>query len=277
MPWVRLDDHFDENPKIASVGPLGLALWVTGLAYCNRNLTDGFIPWGVARRLVAWEFMGLETDEEPDPKMERIALTTEYVTDDRVAAWVVSSDTVINLLIDAGLWDFAPNGYRVHDFADFQPTKAQVEAERSMKQAAGQAGGQASARARALAKAEQEASNSPTIPQAKSKPVPDPVPLGSKEPRPIRAKVVPFLTEDERARLVEKHAPKYGAEFTDRELTFSLSHESALKVKTDSWFVYCDRWMSRQERYGAPSNGSPPAPSTTYAHLSPYVGIEDGS
>lgn len=26
MPWVRLDDHFDENPKVLSVGPLGLAL-----------------------------------------------------------------------------------------------------------------------------------------------------------------------------------------------------------------------------------------------------------
>ena len=31
MPWVRLDDHFDEHPKLAEAGPLGLALWVAGM------------------------------------------------------------------------------------------------------------------------------------------------------------------------------------------------------------------------------------------------------
>lgn len=257
MPWIRLDDHFDENPKIASVGPLGLALWVTGLAYCNRNLTDGFIPWAIARNLVSWEFMAAEGEA-----VERIATTTDTGDDSHVSAWTVGSGAIIGLLIEAGLWEHVPGGYRIHDYADFQPTKAQVEAERTQKQAAGQAGGLAAARARAIANGKQEASSSSSKTLAQSKPVPDPVPLGSKEPRHIRAKIVPSLTEDERARLVEKHAPKYGAEFTDRELTFSLSHESALKVKTDSWFVYCDRWMSRQERFGAPSNGSTPDPRT---------------
>lgn len=44
MTWVRLDDEFGEHPKIAALSDSALALFVTGLAYCNRNLTDGFIP-----------------------------------------------------------------------------------------------------------------------------------------------------------------------------------------------------------------------------------------
>ena len=44
MPWVRIDDGYADHPKMAAVGPLGQALWLAGLAYCNRYLTDGFIP-----------------------------------------------------------------------------------------------------------------------------------------------------------------------------------------------------------------------------------------
>ena len=43
MGWVRLDDSFATNPKILTVGPLGMAMQVAAICYANRHLTDGVI------------------------------------------------------------------------------------------------------------------------------------------------------------------------------------------------------------------------------------------
>jgi len=136
MVWVRIDDHFDEHPKIATLDDHAFALFVSGLAYCNRNMTDGFIPTPVGLGKLRW----------CDGKSKKVAAALEQ----------------------AGLWIPVEGGWTVHDYDDYQPTKEQIEAERAKKQAAGQAGGQASAQARASA-------NGRTRGQAKFKPVPGPV------------------------------------------------------------------------------------------------------
>jgi hypothetical protein len=142
LAWVRLDDHFSEHPKIASLSDPALALWVTGLAYCNRNLTDGFIPKAVGIGQLRW----CEGNTAP----------------------------AIAELETAGLWDAVEGGWQVHDFDEFQPSREQVEAERENKQRAGRAGGLAAARARAQARSQAPA----TAPaKAESKPVPVPVPV----------------------------------------------------------------------------------------------------
>src|SRR3990170_7480618 len=123
MPWIRVDDHYDEHPKFARAGPLGMAMWLAGLAYCNRNLTDGFIPWTIARTLMSWDY--LDATGPTHIYVDSGNVTCEYVT---------------GLLLDVGLWDEVDGGYRVHDYVDFQPTKAQVRAERATKIAAGRAG-----------------------------------------------------------------------------------------------------------------------------------------
>jgi hypothetical protein len=105
MPWVKLDDHFDEHPKLAQAGPLGLALWVAGLAYCNRNLTDGFIPHRVAHAMLSWEGIGIYS-----------GTTGEDVTGEMVAG----------MLVTAGLWEREGSDYRVHDYLEFQPSRTQV-------------------------------------------------------------------------------------------------------------------------------------------------------
>lgn len=167
MTWVKLDDHFDENPKIAQVGPLGLALWVTGLAYCNRNLTDGFIPTAIALRMLSLEY------DDPDERPTTILLGgVRDRGDDGQIGCVPEGYTVSNQLVKAGLWEDVPGGFQIHDFAHYQPTRAQVEAERAQKVAAGQAGGIAAAKARAKAGAQAE---------SKPVPVPDPVPIASNE------------------------------------------------------------------------------------------------
>jgi hypothetical protein len=72
-------------------------------------------------------------------------------------------------LEDRAMWEPVEGGWMIHDYHDFQPSKAEVLAEREQKRAAGRAGGQASAQARAAAAAQAQS-------QAESKPVPVPVP-----------------------------------------------------------------------------------------------------
>lgn len=141
MVWIKVDDHYDEHPKFARAGPLGVALWLAGMAYCNRNLTDGHVPWAVARNLVSWLYLD-ETGPtqiyvgNPDSVHEEGAVTSPYV---------------IELLISSGLWTEVTGGYHVHDYEHYQPTREQVEAEKAQKVAAGRAGGIAAAIARAKA------------------------------------------------------------------------------------------------------------------------------
>jgi hypothetical protein len=124
MPWIKVDDHFDEHPKFAKAGPLGIAMWLAGLAYCNRNLTDGFVPWGIARSLLAWEFL------KPHPEDASREMIWTVDVGRGMHGEQVTCEFVIELLVDAGLWEDVPGGYRVHDFDDYQPSKAEVLAER---------------------------------------------------------------------------------------------------------------------------------------------------
>jgi len=184
MTWIKVDDHYNEHRKFMECGPLGHALWLAGMAYCNRNLTDGYVPWSAARQLLSWEYL-----EPPDDDGRRrrvtISITSGMSGDD------VDADYVIRLLVACGLWDEVAGGYIVHDYDQYQPTKAQVESDRAAKVAAGQAGGQASARARGQAGATAGG-------QAQSNPVPVPVPiLRSTTPsgfREARATKPPLVT-----------------------------------------------------------------------------------
>ena len=108
MTWVRIDDQFPDHPKIAAAGPLAGWLHVCGLCYCNRNLTDGFIPDAVAGRLTTF-------DDGCEP--------------------------VILLLVEHGIWKKVAGGFAIHDYLDFQLSKAEILELRSKKQAAGRAGG----------------------------------------------------------------------------------------------------------------------------------------
>jgi hypothetical protein len=130
MAWIRIDDHYDEHPKHAEAGPLGTIMWLAGLAYCNRNLTDGFIPWAVAQRLVCWEFLEAP-DDQGRQKLIRITKSCGHIGDD------IRPDYVIDLLLMAGLWEDTEGGYLVHDYDQYQPTREQVESMRNARVAGG--------------------------------------------------------------------------------------------------------------------------------------------
>jgi len=92
MTWIKLDDGFPEHRKALQAGDDGCWMFVAGLCYCGRNLTDGFIPDAQVARLT-----GLRN---PMKSAQR--------------------------LVDAGLWDATDGGFHIHDYAEYQPTKEQV-------------------------------------------------------------------------------------------------------------------------------------------------------
>ncbi len=137
-------------------------MWACGLSYAAQYLTDGVI----ARAAV--------------PTLLDFGNVDEF--------------TIADDLVAAGLWEFHPAGYVIHDYLDYNPSKAQVLAERAAKQAAGRAGGQASAQARAQAEPQQSHSRRSTESVAKSKPVTVPVPVSDS----VSPETVQDARDDER-------------------------------------------------------------------------------
>lgn len=102
MTWVKIDDQFPDHPKVAALGKnMASAGWlhICALCYAARYLTDGLIP------------------------RAQIAKLTNL--DNRVVGRLVIS------LIDAGLWEEKPDGYWIHDFLEYNPTREYVLAERA--------------------------------------------------------------------------------------------------------------------------------------------------
>ena len=124
MTWVRISDDFYDHKKFAATTALGWALWLGGLAYCNRNLTDGFIPASRARGLVNFE----------RPGHYELAVVNGMSGDNATA------EHAIDELLEVGLWEESDGGYTVHDYADYQPTSEQVNHVSTVRAAAGQRG-----------------------------------------------------------------------------------------------------------------------------------------
>ena len=96
MSWVKLDDGFYDNAKILRVGLTAAGLYVAGLSYAGRKLTNGFLP--------------------------------------DVAVTMLGGDASTSLpgrLVDAGLWRPVEGGYQIHDYLDYNPSAAQVKAARN--------------------------------------------------------------------------------------------------------------------------------------------------
>lgn len=165
MSWVRIDDEFYQHPKIVQAGPLALAWHIAGLCYCSRYLTDGEIPLGIVPTLV-------------NPTGIQV---TDWDGELCGASHDATYEDAVERLVRFGLWEEIPSGYRIHDYLKYNPSRADVLAQRSKRQAAGQAGGKARAQANAKHGAKQTLSDSAGKNVAKLNPVPVPDPVPQEE------------------------------------------------------------------------------------------------
>lgn len=146
MAWVRLDDGWINNRKIQRATAQERLLWIVAITYANQNLTDGVVP----HEDLPW--IGKLSDVNPDEA-------------------VAAADRLVTL----GLFERHERGYLIHDYADFQPLRDEIEAARTKKRQAGRKGGLAKANNR-LAGASHGAKQPPNSDVAKLYPDPDPDP-----------------------------------------------------------------------------------------------------
>jgi hypothetical protein len=108
MTWSRFDDAASTHPKARLAGNEAWALWVGAVMYCNRYLTDGFVPWAA-----------LATECLPEPvtpaKAKKLA---QRAIDAKIRQG------------GPGLFVLVEGGVMVHDFLEWNPCKADVESKR---------------------------------------------------------------------------------------------------------------------------------------------------
>ncbi|MFI5783526.1 hypothetical protein [Nocardia sp. NPDC051570] len=97
MPWFKVDDGFANSRPVLRIPrrhrAAAIGLWTLAGTWCAKELTDGFVP---------------------DYLLEELGGTT------RLAA----------LLVTAELWEVVEGGWRFIGWEKYQPTRAQVLAER---------------------------------------------------------------------------------------------------------------------------------------------------
>lgn len=106
MSWARFDDNFGQHPKIVALPDGAFRLHVLAICYCARHETDGLISTAVARMLVG-------------PRGAKLAV----------------------MLAGARLWEHVDGDmYRIHDYLEYNPSRAQAESKRNAKAIAGAKG-----------------------------------------------------------------------------------------------------------------------------------------
>jgi len=95
MTWLTVDDNFADHPKVEALSDKAFRLHVSGLCYCAKHQTDGKVVASRAARLVGY--------------------TSKALTE----------------LLGAGVWHTSPDGFEIHDFLDWNPSKADVTKRRN--------------------------------------------------------------------------------------------------------------------------------------------------
>lgn len=114
MGWIRIDDAFLDHPKFLRAGPLAGFLNIAAIAWCNRNLTDGFVPVRQVPRLV-----------NLDGFAHHLQMGEMSGTGEDADALDLACE-----LVEIGLWEEVDGGFRIHDYHEWQPTRDQILAAR---------------------------------------------------------------------------------------------------------------------------------------------------
>ena len=93
MSWVKLDDQFFMHPKVLPLSRGAKLLYLSALTYASAQLTDGHLNEAAVSAVA--RTVGVQ------PRL--------------------SAD-----LRDAGLWDRTEDGYVIHDYLAYNPSREQV-------------------------------------------------------------------------------------------------------------------------------------------------------
>jgi hypothetical protein len=116
VSWAKLDDRFYGHPKVLAAvtrDVASIALHALALSYSADYELDGRVP-----RQFAVQAVGERADD------------------------------LAGILVDVGLWLENGEGWEIHDFLDYNPSKVELEKKRAARRRAGRKGGKASGAAR---------------------------------------------------------------------------------------------------------------------------------
>lgn len=157
--WVKLDDRIADHPKFFDAGRhLGrhgiaraFAVYVAGLAYANKHLTDGFLSESAVKAF----------------KIDRNPAEIGHVLS----------------FADVGLWEAVPGGWRIHDYHDHNPKSQEVKE----KQAADRQRKREERARKGGPRPNGLLAESAALARARSRPDPDPVPVQGQDHAALRA------------------------------------------------------------------------------------------
>jgi hypothetical protein len=78
MSWVRLTDTFPEDPKVDGLSDRAFRLFVTGLCYSARNLTDGYLNAKALQVVAASVGMRKTAKNRAENELETVGLWCKY-------------------------------------------------------------------------------------------------------------------------------------------------------------------------------------------------------
>lgn len=94
MTWANVDDLFPEHPKVLAAGGDAAWLYICGLCFTNRNLTEGRIPKAVVPRI---------SDRKGPMRLAKV-------------------------LVDVGLWHDHGDHFAIHDWQKYNESAEEVKA-----------------------------------------------------------------------------------------------------------------------------------------------------
>ncbi len=112
MPWAKVDDKLHAHPKAMKAGLEALGLHLLAMSHCAAFPEDGH---------VASEFVEQKAGKR--------------------------AKTLADRLVGAGLWEENGNGWLIHDWLHYNPSREQAHALAAARAAAGKRGGEARATA----------------------------------------------------------------------------------------------------------------------------------
>ena len=231
MPWFKVDDQLAFHQKTVIAGNEAIGLWVRAGAWSAAQLTDGFIPKGVAEAMANQE--------------------------------------VCHRLLSANLWTEVENGYQFHDWSEFQPSaKKERERRDEIKRSRSEAG-KRGAEARWGNKSDSKPvanAMAIAIPNAMANEWQNDGP----DPDPIKPPVVPHGGRPKRHRLTDDFTPSEAHQKKAKELGANISVELERfknhfigngDTKAD-WNRTFSNWLSRSVEFN--TNGRPQAPQSSF-------------
>ncbi len=103
MGWAKLDDRRHQNPKLREAGLAASGLDAYAITYCAANETDGFVSKDVVSMLASCK------------------------------RWTQIAQKLVH--VNRWEWDEERQGWWIHDYLDYNPSKAETQAKRAAESA----------------------------------------------------------------------------------------------------------------------------------------------